>query len=433
MMKRTNIHYNDDDDEEEDEEELNTRLVKNLTFQKRKCKNKLKTSQHQRDEDLYESDSEADFEEKKDINGDYFSTKRKIHTSQDSLSKYQREESNKSSNTTGPECEVLETKEHSVTEKFKDTELQRIPNDFLNGIHVENIEISEQPSNAKKWQEKRLLETNGVSNSSVDIKKKYYIETEGARDSENKPKYSETSYSEIYNNILKQSDACEGIKNLSSPDRKETRNDLQQMHEKAISKMGITESKETEYVLPEKLKLILDKEKLSSLSNVDNQTTHNLVKEHSRAQIEEMPSMIHHAEEALDKNSSIEINNKKLNGSLKLEDNIVSKNTHVLQQTEQNNRKAETRDAKLTNDKKKVINYNKEKLLATMKAIDDNENIEFLNEGFKNHNAVNRTQITENLYRGLPTHSRPKRDVIRDIFEDNHIENKARGACSKSH
>ncbi|XP_015431282.1 PREDICTED: lebercilin-like protein [Dufourea novaeangliae] len=65
----------------------------------------------------------------------------------------------------------------------------------------------------------------------------------------------------------------------------------------------------------------------------------------------------------------------------------------------------------------KTISYNKEKLLATMKAIDDNENIEYLNQDYEKDNVKkNRKQITENLFRGLPTHMKKKEDIIKNIF-----------------
>ncbi|XP_066582842.1 putative leucine-rich repeat-containing protein DDB_G0290503 isoform X2 [Prorops nasuta] len=83
----------------------------------------------------------------------------------------------------------------------------------------------------------------------------------------------------------------------------------------------------------------------------------------------------------------------------------------------------------------KTVTYNKDKLLATMKAIDDNDNIEFVNHRvFEKHNMKNRTQITENLYRGLPTHTRAKRDVIKDLFGGEiAAESKPRTSCGKLH
>lgn len=423
MMKKTDIHYSA---EEEEEEELDRRLAKTLTFQKHKYKSKSKTSQRRRNQNLYDSDSEVDSEEEKNINGDYFSTECKIRSFQTNLSKYQKEEFGKTSNNIArAECNTLKVKEHSVAGKLKNAELQRISDNGLNGIHIENEkEAPRQSSNAKKvWlEEQHLLEINGVGNSFAD-EKENYIKEEEAKYSEDKPVYSDTSYDNVHHDTFKRNNTYEGMKSLPSPERKRTQNSPQQNHEKATLRIGDIDSKEAEYILIEN-------------SKMHNQAIHNSVEEYSRAKIEEMSSTIDRGdEEALDKNyTNIETQNK-LNASLEVEDiNRISNNTRTAHQTEQNNdAEVETMDAKQTNDKKKIVNYNKEKLLATMKAIDDNENIEFLNQGFRNHNTVNRMQITENLYRGLPTHSKPKRDVIRDIFEDNHVENKAKGTCSKSH
>ncbi|XP_063983404.1 lebercilin isoform X2 [Diachasmimorpha longicaudata] len=83
------------------------------------------------------------------------------------------------------------------------------------------------------------------------------------------------------------------------------------------------------------------------------------------------------------------------------------------------------------NDK---VGFNKEKLLAAMKAIDDNENIEFLTNqktSQKGSSSV-RSQVTENLYRGLPTHARKRDDIIKDIFSDAKVDNKLRSGCTMS-
>uniref|UniRef100_A0A0C9RS51 LCA5L protein n=1 Tax=Fopius arisanus TaxID=64838 RepID=A0A0C9RS51_9HYME len=82
------------------------------------------------------------------------------------------------------------------------------------------------------------------------------------------------------------------------------------------------------------------------------------------------------------------------------------------------------------------VNYSKEKLLAAMKAIDDNENIEFISNEKTNQRSTSstiRSQVTENLYRGLPTHARKRDDIIKDIFSDAKVDNKLRSGCSKLH
>lgn len=84
----------------------------------------------------------------------------------------------------------------------------------------------------------------------------------------------------------------------------------------------------------------------------------------------------------------------------------------------------------------KVVNYNKKKLLAAMKAIDDNENIEFLSN--RKNRVVNTTvrsqsNVTDNLYRGLPSHARKKDDILKELFGDSKAETKLRSGCSKLH
>ncbi|KAK0086618.1 hypothetical protein PV325_002861 [Microctonus aethiopoides] len=82
----------------------------------------------------------------------------------------------------------------------------------------------------------------------------------------------------------------------------------------------------------------------------------------------------------------------------------------------------------------KAANFNKQKLLAAMKAIDDNENIESIPEKkVRETNNSIRSQVTENLYRGLPTHARKRDEIIKDIFSDTKIENKLHSGCSKLH
>ncbi|XP_078040291.1 uncharacterized protein LOC144471770 isoform X2 [Augochlora pura] len=81
------------------------------------------------------------------------------------------------------------------------------------------------------------------------------------------------------------------------------------------------------------------------------------------------------------------------------------------------------------NDAKiKTISYNKEKLLAKMKAIDDNENIEYLNQDYEKNKVINRKQITENLFRGIPTHVKKKQDIMKDIFNTDGLKNEPTGS-----
>ncbi|KAL6267578.1 hypothetical protein P5V15_000652 [Pogonomyrmex californicus] len=390
VMKKTSIHYSD----EEEEEELNIHLTKDLTFQKHKYKSKSKVLQYHRNNDFYDSGSDVESEEKINTNGDS-SVEYKNNNFHTSLSKY-KEQFSKSNNVSHPQYDILEITEQSIG-KLKDTQVQRLSDNTL-----DDVEISQQSLNSSKiWMDKRQFsETNGRDEfSSVDIENEDYTKEEGTNYLENRPIYTDISSGKVYHNT----NVYEEIKNLPSPERKEVEEDLQACKNKST----INRSK-------------------------NDQFEHNLEKEHLKLDADEMPKMRHSDEKISNENDfNIEMKNK-INTSLE-DDDILSNNVHISSQAKQNNdAKIEVTDVKQASDKKKIINFNKEKLLATMKAIDDNENIEFLSQGFKNHN-MNRIQITENLHRGLPAHSKPKRDIIRDIFEDNRIESKVRGTCSKSH
>ncbi|XP_050445178.1 centrosomal protein of 128 kDa isoform X2 [Cataglyphis hispanica] len=375
MMKKVDIHYSD-----EEEKELNASVANDLMFQKHKSK--LRVLQHYRNKDVYDSDSEFESDEKIDTNGDS-SIEYKTNNFQTDLSKYTK--FNKSFNDIAHlEHNGLEMREQSAIERLKDVQLQKMSDHILDNLHTENREVSQQ-SLKKIWPKgQQFLEEAEIENSFNDIKKEDYIKGKN----------------EIY-----LEDKCEEMKNLPSPKRREVKKSSQEEE---------------------------------STANFDesNCPAHNLQleEEYLKPRIEETPSVIHQSnEETLNENNFNVKTKNKLNTSLEAENtNTLSTNVQSHQTEQTISTKAERIDNKQINDKKKVINYDKEKLLATMKAIDDNENIEYLNQGFKNHNTT-RMQITENLYRGLPTHSKPKRDIIKNIFEDNHIEHKVRGTCSKSH
>lgn len=80
-------------------------------------------------------------------------------------------------------------------------------------------------------------------------------------------------------------------------------------------------------------------------------------------------------------------------------------------------------DPKTVNENSKQ--FDKAKLLAAMKAIDDNENIEFVDQKTRRNSGANRLQITQNLYRGIPTHSKKKNDIMKELFADTKIDNKS--------
>ncbi|KOX77976.1 Lebercilin-like protein [Melipona quadrifasciata] len=93
-------------------------------------------------------------------------------------------------------------------------------------------------------------------------------------------------------------------------------------------------------------------------------------------------------------------------------------------------------DVSITNEnnvKTKIINYNKEKLLASMKAIDNNENIEFINENYGKPDITKRKQMTENVFHNIPSHVKKKQDIIKDIFDTDVIKNESTDSCDKLH
>ncbi|KAI4494386.1 hypothetical protein M0802_008878 [Mischocyttarus mexicanus] len=104
--------------------------------------------------------------------------------------------------------------------------------------------------------------------------------------------------------------------------------------------------------------------------------------------------------------STKEINND-VNNALQMDRKKKSlSNTYIAQTTGESYSNANESDHKLV-DKSKKINYDKEKLLAKMKAIDNNEEIDFfINRHFPKRNSLTRFQITENLFRGLPAHTK---------------------------
>lgn len=96
-------------------------------------------------------------------------------------------------------------------------------------------------------------------------------------------------------------------------------------------------------------------------------------------------------------------------------------------------------DVSIKNDnniKTKITDYNKEKLLASMKAIDNNENIEFLNQDYEKHNTTaKRKQITEDVFHNLhdTSHMKKKQDIIKDIFDTDVIKNESTDSFNKLH
>lgn len=99
-------------------------------------------------------------------------------------------------------------------------------------------------------------------------------------------------------------------------------------------------------------------------------------------------------------------------------------NSHTANNSGKSYNNIDKSDHKVIN-KSKSINYNKEKLLATMKAIDNNEDIDlFIDQHFPKRNSLTRFQITENLFRGLPAHSKKNYSIINDVFDNGNMDNK---------
>ncbi|XP_012060812.1 PREDICTED: intracellular protein transport protein USO1 [Atta cephalotes] len=363
-------YYNQSYDTPQKSRELYVRLINSTDDTLDDIMKKVDSNEEEEEKknDLYDSGSENDVDSEGKINMNRDSPiEYKSNDFQTSLSKFAKEQFSKSFNSvTHLEHNALDIAKQSIG-RLKDAQLPRISNNISDDTSLENVKVPQQSSNLNRtWLDKgQLLESNGIDDSSTDMKKEDY-------------------------------NAYEEMKNLSILERKKIEKDSWEAYEKE-----------------------------STLNHLDGsiRPVHNLEKEYFKLK-DETFSIIHRSnEETLDKpGANIETQNK-LNTTL---------NVDVSQIEQTNGVKSEIVQVKQTNEKKRTINYNKEKLLATMKAIDDNENIEFLSQGFKDHN-VNRMQIMENLHRGLPAHSKPKRDIIRDIFEDNPIESKVRSTCSKSH
>ncbi|KAL0104626.1 hypothetical protein PUN28_017397 [Cardiocondyla obscurior] len=372
---------------DEEKEELNARLAKDLTFQKHEYKKSKLEVLHRRINDLYDSDSDTDHEETIPTNAESF-----INFKNDGFQANLSNNTNEFSKTFNGviHSEYSTPDVDQSVKKLKGTELQRISDNTLNDI--ENIGTLQHISN-KTWQEQQFLEDNEIDDSSMNIKKEDCTKDEGTKYLADKP-----ICTEMYDKFDTDS-TPEEIKNLPSLKENEVENQA------------------------------CEKESTINPSNKSDQPIDNLAKEYLKLETDEI---IYHSNERTSNKNEIntEVQNKS-DASLK-DVNALSNNVPTFQTEQNHSAKSEMAELKQASDKKKVINFNKEKLLATMKAIDNNENIEFLSQGFKNHN-VNRMQMMENLHRGLPAHSKPKRDIIRDIFEDNHIESKVRSTCSKSH
>ncbi|XP_012522267.1 putative leucine-rich repeat-containing protein DDB_G0290503 [Monomorium pharaonis] len=384
IMKKAR-DYSDDEEKEEEAAELNTHLVEDLMFQKDKYKSKLKILRY-RDNDLYNSGSDVDSDGKIYTNGD-FSIEYKSNGLQTNLPKYMEEQIGAAHS----EYNTLDVAERSAR-RSKGVQ-QRISDNAQNDVNVGSTDVSQQFSNKISLDKEQLLASKEVDNAFTNIKKEDCTKEEETKYLEDQSMCVDISRDKFYCDI---NNTSEKMETLTSSENKKIEKNSQQVYEKDES----------------------------------SQPMDNMEKEYFQSEAKEMSSVMYRDEQMSNKNDVNTGTQNKSNASL---ENVDESPNNVIRQTEQDNGiKSEAKELKQATSDKKKINYNKEKLLATMKAIDDNENIEFLSQGFKNHN-VSRMQIMENLHRGLPAHSKPKRDIIRDIFEDNHIESKVRSTCSKSH
>lgn len=390
--------------------------MKDLAFQRHKYKSKLKLLRYQKSEEPYDSSSDVESEGKLDTSED-FPTQRKAS--------FSKEQFSKSLHSLRRKPDTLEIREQSKSaERLKNAELQKIPDNDFAIVPTENKEASQSQLSSTKgtWPEEHdPVESNEATNSPAqDVKQEDHANEEG-EDLESKIIHTDASNDEMNYNTFKQNNVYEEARISSNLKRKEAEEDSARQ---ACERQSV---------------------KSPNHSHGDNHPVYNSGKDYYNPKLstEKIASVIDRGDgEALNKTNFNYMETAAPNrfsaasseaGDIKT-DGTLSRNAYASRTERSDETKSETASTKQSDEKKRVmIGYNKEKLLATMRAIDDNENIEYLNQGLKNPSLMNRMQITENLYRGLPTHSKPKREIIKDIFEDNHIDNKVRGSCSKSH
>ncbi|XP_046629756.1 lebercilin-like isoform X1 [Neodiprion virginianus] len=214
---------------------------------------------------------------------------------------------------------------------------------------------------------------------------------------------------------------------------------------RSSSRLETEESQASECKLDEKTleknKTLMEKDLLASYPGVGSKFTSSI--ENDLGDIDAtqaaLQSMVLETKKQI--NESLKLKSKP-NGIMKM-DNLKKMSNHTEQEIDLA-KKSKTLDK--TVQKKtpaykeemsaeaKMISYNKEKLLAAMKAIDNNENVEFLDlQKSQRGNGSSRSQITENLYRGVPTHTKKKDDLIKELFGDGKGDTKSRNGCTKMH
>ncbi|XP_076685969.1 uncharacterized protein LOC143377977 [Andrena cerasifolii] len=226
------------------------------------------------------------------------------------------------------------------------------------------------------------------------------------------------------------------------PEEEEEDNDIREddLEDTSLQTLSMKEFNQLETLFKASDKL---ESKTPSVESLDEPSAKNSLNSLKNLDEGQMPNMTRDNEaETTNKNAladdyHIETRNK-LN---KHEANKELENVEALSNNEESCESTPTREASNDIDNTiiessattRVVSYNKEKLLATMRAIDDNENIEYINKDYAKHNVTSRRQITENLFRGLPTHARRKQDIIKHIFETEGIKNEPAGSCNKLH
>ena len=370
---------------------------KKLAFSDRKCTDKLKVLVQER-KDSYESDSEAEAEIRRESIKRYLSLNHQIDG-----------------------FELISPRHGDETRYNSDKEgVQLTTSRFLNESQkiYQNL-ISEMQA------ETESVENENFYNLQYDVE---HIGTSHLKHNANKFPEDLQKYVSVQSTPAEEEEEANGIREDHLEDTS-----LQTLSMKEFNQL------ETLFRASDKLESTTPSDE-----SLDEHSAGNSLNPFENLDEEQMPNMTRDNEaETTNKNAladdyHIETRNK-LN---KHEANKEVENVEASLNNEESCESAPTREASNGIDNNtiiessattRVVSYNKEKLLATMRAIDDNENIEYINKDYDKHNVTSRRQITENLFRGLPTHARRKQDIIKHIFETEGIKNEPAGSCNKLH
>lgn len=374
---------------------------KELAFSNCKCTDKLKVLVQER-KDSYESDSEAEAEIRRESIKRYLSLNHQIDGFE-SISPIRGDQTHYNSD---KEVEQL-------TSRFLN-ESQKIYQNLISEMRVETESV----------------ENENFYNLQYDVDPTDDVEHIGT----SHIKHSANKYPE---------DLQKYVSVQSTPPEEKEDNDIREdrLEDTSLQTLSMKEFNQLETLFKASDKLESTTLSDESLDEASAKNSLNPLKNLDEGQ---MPNVTRDNEaETANKNAfgddyRIETRNK-LN---KHEANKELKNVEALLNNEESCESAPTREASNGIDNNttiessattRVVSYNKEKLLATMRAIDDNENIEYINKDYDKHDVTSRRQITENLFRGLPTHARRKQDIIKHIFETDGIKNEPAGSCNKLH